>query len=239
MSKVTTDIILFDLDGTLVESTPSVEQTWRDYHEKYGINITNLYEKTHGVRTVDNFTRHFPEMAQHANGDIKQAALNFDQHIVDVNGHLSKPIDGAVELLKALNDSKCGNQKWCICTSGSPGLAYGWFEKVLPIDKPKVFVTAADVKNGKPNPEPYLKGADLLATELGHETPEKLRTIVFEDAPAGIKAGKAAGAVVVGILSSFEKSVLEEAGADYIVPDLTKVKVLENDAKGIVLEISS
>ncbi|GMM36260.1 2-deoxyglucose-6-phosphatase [Saccharomycopsis crataegensis] len=233
-STITTDIILFDLDGTLVESTASVEKTWEDYHEKYGIDLTDLYQKSHGARTIDTFTKYFPQLA--IDGDMTAAAKLFDMSIVNDNGHLSKPIDGAVELMKSLNNSADGLQKWAICTSGTPALAHGWFTKVLPVEEPKIFVTAVDVTQGKPHPEPYLKGAALLSAEHGL-TKEYERKIVFEDAPAGIKAGKAAGAIVVGILSSFDKPVLDEAGADYVVKDLTHVKVVKNDKDGIVLEV--
>lgn len=230
--QITTDIILFDLDGTLVDSTASVEKSWNDYHEQYGIDISDLFHKSHGARTVDTFGKYFPELV--IDGSTAKAVAKFEETISVVNGHLATPIKGAIELLAALN--QCPDEKWAICTSGTSMLAHGWFKTVLPVKEPKIFVTADDVTFGKPNPEPYVKGRELVTKNWANK--DHIKTVVFEDAPAGIKAGKAAGAVVVGILSSFDDpKILSDAGADYIIKDLTAVKVISNDKQGIVLEI--
>lgn len=237
--NITTDIVLFDLDGTLVDSTDSVVKTWEDYHAKYGIDLTGLYEKSHGARTIETFSKYFPQLADKTgNGDIAVAAKLFDQLIALDNGHLAKPILGAPELLNSINES-AELQKWAVCTSGSPGLAHAWFKTVLPVSEPKVFVTADDVSRGKPDPEPYLKGARLVTEQIKlTKAVQDVKVVVFEDAPAGIKAGKAAGAIVVGILSSFEDpQVLFSAGADYVVKDLTSVKLVSNTDEGIVFKV--
>lgn len=238
-ASISSDIALFDLDGTLVDSTDAVVKTWEDYRARYGIDLTGLYEKSHGARTVETFSRYFPQLAdQTGGGDIAVAAKLFDQLIALDNGHLAKPIAGAPELLSSINGS-AELQKWAVCTSGSPGLAHAWFKTVLPVSEPRVFVTADDVRRGKPHPEPYLQGARLVAEQIALAKPvQEVKAVVFEDAPAGIKAGKAAGAVVVGILSSFEDpQLLFSAGADYVVRDLRSVKLVSNTDAGMVFEV--
>src|SRR4029453_2269643 len=86
----------------------------------------------------------------------------------------------------------------------------------LPI--PERFVTSSDITRGKPDPEPYLKGALSLGLPA-HEC------LVFEDAPAGVRSGRAAGAQVVGLRTTAPDETLREAGAGWIVDDLASVVV--------------
>jgi len=86
----------------------------------------------------------------------------------------------------------------------------------LPV--PKLLVTSTDVTRGKPDPEPYLKGAEFLGL-AAHDC------VVVEDAPAGIRAGKAAGARVLALRTTAPDAELADAGADWIVDDLSAVSV--------------
>jgi sugar-phosphatase len=86
----------------------------------------------------------------------------------------------------------------------------------LPI--PKRLVTSNDIVNGKPNPEPYLKGAKLLGLAAAD-------SVVFEDAPAGIRSGKASGARVIALQTTEGDAFLRDAGADWIVKDCDSVRV--------------
>ena len=87
---------------------------------------------------------------------------------------------------------------------------------------PKVFITAEGVENGKPDPEGY----NLAKTSLNkHHSLPQARVIVFEDAPAGIKAGKAANAIVIAVCTSHTRQQLIDSNPDYIVNDLTNVAV--------------
>ena len=79
-------------------------------------------------------------------------------------------------------------------------------------------MTADDIRHGKPNPEPYLKGAEILGFPATN-------CLVVEDAPAGIRAGKAAGARVIALRTTASDPELREAGADWIVSDLRSVSV--------------
>lgn len=99
------------------------------------------------------------------------------------------------------------------------GLASAWL-KVLNIPIPKVFITADLVKEGKPSPEGYLLGRKML----GVLNPSD-KVVVFEDASAGVKAGKAAGATVIAVIETHSREALAKAGADYIIEGLRNAGV--------------
>jgi glycerol-1-phosphatase len=97
---------------------------------------------------------------------------------------------------------------------------------------PSVFITADVVKNGKPSPEGYLLGREKLNV-FG----PKYRVVVFEDAVAGVRAGKAAGAVVIAVIETHSRESLAEAGADYIIDGLDKVHLSNADNGQITLHL--
>lgn len=112
---------------------------------------------------------------------------------------------------------------WIIVTSGTRPLVTGWLD-VMSLAHPSNMVTAEDVENGKPDPACYKLGRQRLnlpqkdATEEGGSM-----FIVFEDAPAGVRSGKAAGFRVVGLATTHSVEQLREAGADWIVRDMRSV----------------
>ena len=108
---------------------------------------------------------------------------------------------------------------WAIVTSGTRPLVSGWLD-VLKLAHPQHLVAAEDVENGKPDPACYLIGRKKLA--LSKQDPS---IIVFEDAPAGIKAGKAAGFKVVALHTTHTLEQLKEAGADFVVRDMCSVSL--------------
>jgi len=95
-----------------------------------------------------------------------------------------------------------------------------------------VFITADSVKSGKPSPEGYLIGRELLdVSNSSHQV------VVVEDAAAGVRAGKAAGAIVIAVLETHSREALEAAGADYIVNGLHEVRIRQGDNEMMVLEL--
>jgi len=104
---------------------------------------------------------------------------------------------------------------------------------ILNIPTPDVFITADFVKDGKPSPEGYLLGRDRLGVQ------SRDHVLVFEDAVAGVRAGKAAGATVVAVIETYSKEDLLLAGADYVVKGLDKVRIVEADASQMTLEIET
>jgi glycerol 3-phosphatase-1 len=112
---------------------------------------------------------------------------------------------------------------WCIVTSGTRPLVTGWLD-VMKLAHPNKMVTAEDVQNGKPDPACYQLGEKLLALQR-----PKASIVVFEDAPAGVRSGKAAGYTVVALHTTHKLEQLIEAGADYIVQDMRSVTLRSCD----------
>ncbi|CAE6514946.1 unnamed protein product [Rhizoctonia solani] len=121
-------------------------------------------------------------------------------------------LPGAQDILAIAQSS---GKKWAICTSATRTYASAALQTVQ-VPLPEAFVTAGDVSKGKPWPEPYLLGA----AKCGVDPSE---CVVFEDAPSGIRSGKAAGSQVIGLLTSHTREAVEAAQPDVIVDDLSQV----------------
>ena len=205
--------ILFDLDGVLMDSTRAVERQWRLWAEENCLDPAKIIEVAHGRRTVETIRLIMPHMDATA-----EAAKLEKREANDVEGVAVMP--GAADLLSSLPRGR-----WCVVTSGTRYLATRRLALGnLPL--PDTLITADDVREGKPHPEPYLKGAELL----GVDPPECL---VIEDAPAGIRAARAAGMKAIGLTSTYQ--AMELAEADAIVSTLAE---LEIRMKGDGIEIS-
>jgi glycerol 3-phosphatase-1 len=136
-------------------------------------------------------------------------------------------IPGARELLDSVTRA---HVPWAIVTSGTTPLVTGWLG-VLKLPLPEYLVVAEDVENGKPDPSCYLMGMEKLRLGAGDEV------LVLEDSPAGIKAGKAAGCKVLGVVTSHTMRQVLDAGADWVVRDLSSVKLVGSGDGGVTLEI--
>ena len=136
-------------------------------------------------------------------------------------------IPGARSLLDSLPKNS-----WAIVTSGTSPLVTGWLD-VLKLPIPENLVAAENVENGKPDPSCYLMGKEKLGLNGNVEI------LVLEDSPAGIRAGKAAGCKVLGVVTSHTVEQVVEAGADWIVKDLRSVKFVGSSEDGVRLQISN
>jgi sugar-phosphatase len=195
--------ILFDLDGTLIESTGFIEQLWQNWGTRHGISPKRISEVMHGRRAGEIISL----VAPHLPLKEEVYALETDE-INNMAGMRVYP--GARELLNALHP-----KQWAIVTSGSLRVASARLNYAK-LPTPEVFVTGGDVKTGKPSPEGFL----LAASRLGVRPSE---CIVVEDAPAGVQAGKAAGMKVIAIASTVSKELLNQA--DVIVQKLGDIKL--------------
>ncbi len=203
MVKVEVRGVLFDMDGILVSSLGSVERSWITYGEMRGVDGATAIKAAHGKRAIDTIRLLRPDLDEQA-----ELKLIEDIECADVDD--IKVLEGVRELLDRL---PVGH--WTIVTSATYRLARLRLETAgLPV--PKRFITADMVENGKPHPEPYLRGAALLGF-----APEEC--LVIEDAPAGAQAGHAAGAKVLTTL--FSHSHDELAAADWVVDSLQHVGV--------------
>jgi mannitol-1-/sugar-/sorbitol-6-phosphatase len=191
--------LLFDLDGVLVDSTPAVARVWTWWAHEHGFDPDEVVKKAHGRPSIATIGELLPQ-ADHAAEDREMER----REIADVDGVI--PLPGAMELLRVLP-----LQRWAIVTSCTRALAHVRIT-AAGLPEPKHLVTSTDVQHGKPNPEPYLKGAQIIGIPASD-------CIVVEDAPAGIRAGKAAGARVLAVRTTASDDELREAGADWIVDD--------------------
>jgi mannitol-1-/sugar-/sorbitol-6-phosphatase len=209
--------LLFDMDGVLVDSTPAVARVWAWWAKRYGFDPEETVRRAHGRPSLTTIRELLPEGDHEAqNREVER------REIEDVEGVVALP--GALEILRAVPE-----ERWAVVTSATRALAeVRLIAGGLPV--PRKMVTWDDVKFGKPNPEPYLKGAEFLGVSAAD-------CVVAEDAPAGIRAGKAAGARVVALRTTAEDAELLAAGADWIVDDLSKI-VLQPRWNGGMLRLS-
>jgi len=191
MIELSCEAILFDLDGVLVDSTKSVVVVWTAWSEKNGIPPAKTLDVIHGRRTIEGLQILAPHLDLEAETKKIEAAITLKK-----GGTIAIP--GAASLLQSLP-----KDRWCVVTSGLKEFAYIRLKDAnLPI--PEILVSAEDVTNGKPDPEPYLKGAQRLNMDPA-------KCIVIEDAPNGIRAGRAAGMRVIGVGTTYPVSELKEA----------------------------
>jgi HAD superfamily hydrolase (TIGR01509 family) len=199
--------VISDLDGVLVDSGPQIERTWLRFAERHGLDPKRVLANTHGRRGVDLIGLVAPHL------DAQAEAARIEQEEIELAGEL-RPVPGARELVESIP-----RDRFAIVTSGSRTLAVArLYAAGIPV--PDVLVTAEQVERGKPDPEGYLRAAELLGVDPPH-------AVVLEDAPAGVEAGRAAGMTVVAVLTTSDEASLRCAHSR--VPDL---RALVPDANG-------
>jgi len=194
----------------LVDSTPAVARVWTIWARKHGFDPEETVRKAHGRPSLATIRELLP------NADHEQEnALVERMEIEDVSDVV--PLPGTLALLGSLPADR-----WTVVTSCTRALALVRL-RVAGLPVPQKMVTSTDIVNGKPHPEPYLKGAELLGI-----APQDC--VVFEDAPAGIRSGKAAQSRVVAFQTTEDDERLRLAGADWIVRDASAVRAVAGDA---------
>jgi len=212
--------LLLDLDGVLIDSTPAVARVWQRWAVEHGLDPETVVRMAHGRPSRTTIRELLP------NADIdrvdKEDREVERREMEDLDGVVLLP--GARRLLNSLPP-----KRWNIATSCTRPLAEVRLRAAgLPILK--TMITSSDVKIGKPDPEPYLKSA----AKLGFAASD---CVVVEDAPAGVRAGKAAGARVIAFLTTMIRRDLEDAGADWIVQNCADIAAC-NDDGGLQLSLS-
>ena len=202
-ATISCQAILFDFDGVLVDSNPIAERHWVCWARRHGIDEEHVLSIHHGRPTVETIRAVAPHLDAASEARVKETA-----EADDTDGLSRYP--GAMELLARLPADR-----WGIATSGTRRTALHRLRHVgLP--EPAVLVTADDVRRGKPDPEPYR----LAAMGVGWPPADCL---VIEDAPAGIRSARSAGARVVAVASTNAPPALRLA--DVIVPALAGIAV--------------
>jgi mannitol-1-/sugar-/sorbitol-6-phosphatase len=198
--------VLFDLDGVLVDSTPAVARCWSRWSQLHGFDPEDVVRRAHGRPSMVTLRELLPD------ADLEAENRQMERwEIEDTEGVV--PLPGVLRLLQSIPADR-----WAIVTSCTRPLAEVRI-RVAGLPWPRQLVTSADVQRFKPDPDPYIKGAQLLKLEPAG-------CLVVEDAPAGIRAGKAAGAAVLALRTTDTDPQLSAAGANWIVNDLASVQLL-------------
>jgi len=199
------EAVLFDMDGALVDATPAVARVWTGWAFEHGLVPEEVVRRAHGRPSLATIIELLP------NGDHDAEDREVERReIEDIADVVALP--GALALLRAIPQ-----QRWAVVTSATRALAEVRL-RAAGLPMPQHLVTASDLKRGKPFPDPYLKGAQILAVAAS-------ACIVAEDSASGVRAGKAAGASVLALRTTSVDAELLSAGADWIAEDLSALSL--------------
>ena len=197
--------VLFDMDGTLLDSTACIEGIWRRWAARRGIDAEFVMRHIHGLRSVETIARVAPHL------DIAAEVAELAEEEIRTLHGITR-IAGAAELLAALD---ARGQRWGVVTSAPRDLALA---KIANVDlpAPELLVCAEDVADGKPHPAPYLAAAARLGCAPAH-------LVAIEDAPAGVASARNAGMTVIALRTTHSDEALD--AAHFIVDDLRDLLV--------------
>lgn len=204
--------VLFDMDGVLVDSTPAVARVWTIWAEAHGFDPEAVVRKAHGRPSLATIRELLPNGNHEAeNREVER------QEIEDIADVVALP--GALDLLQFIPQ-----KRWAVVTSATRALAEVRL-RAAGLPSPDHLVTATDLQRGKPFPDPYLKGAEILGMAPAD-------CVVAEDAASGVRSAKAAGARVLALRTTSPDSELLGAGADWLADDLSSLSPNSRRASG-------
>ncbi len=207
------EAVIFDLDGTLIDSTPAVLRAWATWASEYGVAPIDMH-RHHGIPSASVVRAVMPD-------HLHEAAMQriSDLEIADLDDIVVLP--GAVEALASLETAKNAIATSCTVPLAQARIAAA---QLVP---PSVIVTADDVAHGKPHPDAFLEAARRLGVD-----PQ--RCLVVEDAPKGLEAAHAAGCFTLAVVTTTPREALD---ADAIVADLSEVR-FEVDDDGVRVSLA-
>ena|SRR5437660_1311067 len=215
MAQIHCSALLFDMDGVLIDSTPAVARVWRRWALERGFDAEEVVARAHGRPSLTTVREYLPQADHEAeNREVER------REIEDLEGVL--PLPGTLALLAALPA-----ERWTIVTSCTRALAEVRI-KAAGLPLPTHLITSNDITHGKPHPEPYVKAAATLGFTAGE-------CVVVEDAPAGIRSGKAACAKVIAFKTTAPVPDLQRAGADWILNNCANILLTD---RGIGLSLT-
>jgi len=218
MTQIHCAALLFDMDGVLIDSTPAVARVWRRWAIEHGFNPEEVVAAAHGRPSLTTVRQYLP----HADHEAENREVEH-REIEDLEGVV--PLPGSLDLLALLPADR-----WTIVTSCTRRLAEVRIQAAgLPV--PAHLITSNDITYGKPHPEPYLKAASILGFPAAD-------CVVVEDAPAGIRAGEAAGARVIAFRTTAGEPMLRDSGADWILKNCADIRLLDHES-GLHLELKA
>ncbi len=216
MTRIVCSAFLFDMDGVLVDSTPAVARAWGKWATTHGFDPMETTKRAHGRPSIATMRELLPNASE-------QALLEHDlwmqcEEIADVVDVVALP--GAHQLLSTLPA-----RQFAVVTSAVRSLADVRLGAAGLLKFALNMVTADQIRHGKPDPEPYFKGAAKL-----HLRPQDC--VVIEDAPSGVRSGKAAGARVIALRTTTPDEELFAAGADWVVNDCSAISLFPSPNLG-------
>ena len=205
--------VLFDMDGTLIDSTAVVEAVWTAFGERHGIDPSEVLAFAHGRQPIDTLARFLPDRGEHERLALARALIDEEVRRTDDITEIA----GAAALIDRLVAMRA---PVALVTSARRDLAVSRM-RAGGVLLPRVLVTSDDVERGKPDPDGYRRAAEQLGVPIE-------RCVAFEDADAGLTAAIASGAHVV-VVGGHDSPVT--SGLDRI-PDFTGVTV-DRDGDGV------
>jgi sugar-phosphatase len=217
MPQIRCKAMLFDLDGVLIDSTRAVVRVWRRWAVEHGFDPDEVVKRAHGRPSLTTVREYLPDADHEAeNREVERREME------DLEGVVLLP--GSLRLLTELPPDR-----WTIVTSCTRPLAETRLRASgLPV--PERMITSNDIKNGKPHPDPYLKGASVLGFSAED-------CVVVEDVPAGIRSGKASGARVIAFRTTVADPELEVAGANWMLNNCSDISVAKKNS-GLTLALA-
>ncbi|KAG1472692.1 hypothetical protein G6F56_001390 [Rhizopus delemar] len=209
---LTSKAFIFDLDGTIIDTTPLVIKFWTNLALQNNLNPQEILETSHGRRTIETLERWLPHMAT-------------TEKVIELEAGLAQEMEGVI-VLPGVQEVLSSIQKedWTINTAGTNAMATTRLQQ-FNISLPNEMATGDKLTYGKPHPEGY-----LLASKIIKRDPKDC--IVFEDAPAGVRAAIAAGMQCIACTTTHTIEQLKEAGATVIVDFFTHVRI-ERQSDGV------
>jgi mannitol-1-/sugar-/sorbitol-6-phosphatase len=221
MTQIVCKGLLFDMDGVLVDSTPAVARVWSRWAQEHGFDPELATKLAHGRPSLATIQ----DLLPNASADVhhKENAWMEREEIADVADVVALP--GALELLSRLSP-----EQFAVVTSATRALAEVRLRAGGLLKYAQRMITSGDIQRGKPDPEPYLKGAAKLQLRPAD-------CVVIEDAPSGVRSGKGAGARVIALRTTTSDAELLAAGADWIVDDCSEITIASISSVEITVEL--
>lgn len=213
---VTAAGVLFDMDGTLVDSTAVVETVWAEFAAQYDVDLAELLQYSHGRQTLASVRRFLPD----GHDPLTVTRALEAKELARLDGVVE--IGGATQLLETLRDAPVA-----IVTSAPRALAEARMH-AAGLALPRVIIAAENVSTGKPSPEGYLTAAHLLGVSARD-------CVVFEDAEAGLRAGVDSGACTV-VVGTHDSAVAE--GLIRILDFRAVAALIDQETRSITLTTS-